>query len=1016
MVSNELKKLLDDESEYSNERVPDPLLLPRIASRITPEKLRFTARAAEILSDYSAPYGWPPLADATAEAIALRHTELSHNLFLELCDILPQLPTALIRLDQEAGQRAEHIIGSEEANWIRVGLDDPTFVLREAVSELFCEPDAPHTADELMAIVRDRTELESPEMQRKLLAYFLPMAPASHHQWMIEILVNVLGFFPRWSTAAAISRIAGLLDQTAIEQVEISLNTDFPSWTNYVHHLLTGSQADSVFLQVARALPYDDRIETLFTVETEPASLEELVDEILHAWGGAPPPMAGRESVDPGDGDEAEEAGFEEAGPEETGPEDAVFEEAWPEDLVFESAGFEESGPEEAELEKSKEAEPEEAEPEEAGPEEAGPEEAEPEETEPEETEPEEPEETEETEPEEAEPEEAAPEETAPEEAGPEEGAEESPPISRSMRRSMSPPSSTPPSPAPLPERRLQAQVFADDEGFLIPVTRSFMKDMRHDVRLWIGPQTKHSIGADKRVNEPAPDSQELQKGSMEIVITLVYGSVPQTRKVDLPIDRRKRSSVALFSLDVDKDAAFVSADVWLQHKGRIIQYLKLNGLTGEEADNDIALEVETLIRGLPEDTGGGNFEMAMVKKDDKYIVFGPRGAERTEVSLQGSADVVKKINKTLFNATKGLVRHSADHRGTSWVGDHDEEAMKLLREMARYGNLLYQHLKVEGILERISETIQFVNLDESDIVPIEYVYDRGYPEEGSTLCEGFREAEDWNEIFAAGQCSCSNRPQVKSNTLCPMGFWSLSKIIERQSRPRGTASTSGFVEPSGDSGGISLARHAVLAAAPNVKGLDVNSIKSMLEETYPNRYKVAADWKEWETEIKNKSPRLLILLPHHGDATQGHTDFLEIGNQGQAPGDKLYAGLLSGDYVTSTLDEPGPIVLLLGCETAQSDLLPFHTFARDFLANRASIVVATQASVLGQHAAPVANEFIRQLLASKHAAGSFGKVMRDVRRKMFAGGYLMSLALVSFGDSDWKIVNTTGGDSDVPH
>ncbi|MDX2419228.1 MAG: hypothetical protein QNK19_17350 [Xanthomonadales bacterium] len=943
MVSNELKKLLDDESGDSNEQIPDPLLLPRIASWITPEKLRFTARAAVILSDCNAPCGWPALADATAEAIALRHTELSDNLILELFDVLPQLSTVLIGFDEVAGQRAEHVIGSEAANRIRAGIDDPTFVLRDAVSKVFSESDAPHTADELMAFIRDRTEFENPEMQRKLLAYFLPLAPVRHHQWMIRILVNVIGLYPKWITAATVSRIAGLLDHTAIVQIEILLDTDYPDWTRNVRHLLTGRQADSVFQQVNRALPYDNRIETLFASETEPDTLEDIVDDILHVWGGLSPKMADSELFVPGDDVEVEEVELVEAGPQEVvvedaEPEEAEFEEAMPEDVGLEEAGFENVGFGEVWLKEE----------------------------------------------------------------------EESPPDSRSMPRPMSPPPSpspsTSPSPEFIPERKLQAQVFADDEGFLIPLTKSFRKDMRHDVRLWIGPPTKHGIGADKPLKEPVPDSQELQKGSMEIVITLVHGSVPQTRKVDLPIDRKRRSGVAVFSLDVGEEAALVSADVWLQHKGRIIQYLKLSGLTGEEGDGDITLKVETLIRGLPEDTGGSNFEMAVVKKDDKYIVFGPRGAEKTEVSLQGSGDIVRKINKTLFNATKGLVRHSADHRGTSWVGDHDEEAMKLLREMARYGNLLYQHLKTQGILERISETIQFVNLDESDIVPIEYVYDRGYPEDGATLCDGFREAGDWNEIFAAGQCTCSNQPLEKSNTLCPMGFWSLSKIIERQSRPRGTASTSGFTEPSGDSAAISLARHAVLAAAPNVNSLDVDSIKSMLEETYPDHHKFAANWEEWEAEIRSKSPRLLILLPHHGDANQGHTDFLEIGNQGQAQGDKLYAGLLSGDYVTSRLDEPGPIVLLLGCETAESDLLPFHTFARDFLANRASIVVATQASVLGQHAAPVANEFVRQLLASTHVDGSFGKVMRDVRRKMFAGGYLMSLALVSFGDSDWKI------------
>jgi hypothetical protein len=207
-----------------------------------------------------------------------------------------------------------------------------------------------------------------------------------------------------------------------------------------------------------------------------------------------------------------------------------------------------------------------------------------------------------------------------------------------------------------------------------------------------------------------------------------------------------------------------------------------------------------------------------------------------------------------------------------------------------------------------------------------------------------------------------------------------------------------------------------MLAAAPNVNGLDVDSIKSMLDETYSNRYKHATDWEDWKAEIKEKSPKLLILLPHHGGPVDDNLDFLEIGSQVQAKSAKLHAGVLNEVYVTSKLDEPGPVVLLLGCETAQSELLPFHTFARDFLANHASVVVATQASVLGQHAAPVANEFIRQLLAATHVGGSFGKIMRDVRRKMFSAGYLMSLALVSFGDSDWKLADNTPGEDDVSH
>ena len=127
MVKNELKQLLNGESAYLRDRAPEPLLLPRIASRIAPEGLRNTAAAVDILSRCWAPSGWPSLADATAEAIASRHTELSDKQLQEVCDELPRLLLALIELDDAAGKRAETIIGSDAANRLRAGPGDPVF-------------------------------------------------------------------------------------------------------------------------------------------------------------------------------------------------------------------------------------------------------------------------------------------------------------------------------------------------------------------------------------------------------------------------------------------------------------------------------------------------------------------------------------------------------------------------------------------------------------------------------------------------------------------------------------------------------------------------------------------------------------------------------------------------------------------------------------------------------------------------------------------------------------------------
>lgn len=874
MVSNELKQLLNGQLAYPREHAPEPLLLPRITSRIRVDGLHLCANAAAKLSDYrSVPYAWPALADATAGAIAARHAELTNSQLLKICDKLPQLSTALIGLDQEASLRANSIFGIDGANAARAGLADATVFLRGVVHDVFAVTDPPRLAEDLMALISDQIDSVSPESRLSILAYFLPLAPVAHHRQLIQRIVSNFGACPGWVAAAAASRMAGLLDPAELETACASLaNSDYP-WGDHACALLAGNPAGSAWLEVSRALPYDKRLGSLLAKESGAVPLYDFVYEIMNTWSNAPHGNAGtHDAVFLGINDDEEDQELPEATPE------------------------------------------------------------------------------------------------------------------------------------PATKRRLQAQVFADLDGDPLEVTQGFMKGAKHDILMWIGPKSKSGIASNTGIIEPEPDEEEQQRGSMEITITMVYDSTSQVRTIKLPVDRKKRSAATKLSLQDDGNTPFISADVWLQHKGRIFQYLKLGGLTlGEPNDTDIGitLHVETLIRGIPDDTTGSDFDLAMVKKDNKYIVFGPRGAEKTEVSLQGTDKVVRDMNETLFNATTMLVRSSPDSGGTSWVGTEDELAMQLLRKMARFGNLLYKQLQSQGVLERMSDNIQFVNLDETDIVPIEYVYDKGYPMDESRLCEGFRDAGDWNAIFAGGKCSCSNKPGTKTDTLCPLGFWSLSKVIERQPGHRALKNAA---QPSTGSPGITFTQRAMLATAPNVRGLDVSLIKSFLEETYPNRHSLALNWNEWETEIDEESPSLLILLPHHGKPKDGHTDFLEIGRTGDEQGDKLYAGLVDKAHVTHRPHEPGPVVLLLGCQTAQSSLLPFHTFAREFLASNASLVIATQASVFGRHAAPVANELVRQLLASTHSDRSIGEILRDVRQKMFTGGYLMSLALVSFGHSDWKI------------
>jgi hypothetical protein len=69
-----------------------------------------------------------------------------------------------------------------------------------------------------------------------------------------------------------------------------------------------------------------------------------------------------------------------------------------------------------------------------------------------------------------------------------------------------------------------------------------------------------------------------------------------------------------------------------------------------------------------------------------------------------------------------------------------------------------------------------------------------------------------------------------------------------------------------------------------------------------------------------------------------------------------------------------------------------------------ASIVLGTLAEILGRHAAPVARELIAELVGIKDTQTDFGTVMRRVRRRMLARGFLMALCLVALGDAEWRL------------
>ena len=165
----------------------------------------------------------------------------------------------------------------------------------------------------------------------------------------------------------------------------------------------------------------------------------------------------------------------------------------------------------------------------------------------------------------------------------------------------------------------------------------------------------------------------------------------------------------------------------------------------------------------------------------------------------------------------------------------------------------------------------------------------------------------------------------------------------------------------------------------------------------------VADGWAAWRDAVRPAPIPLLVALPHHG--IRDAQDYLEIGGD-QTPEDDriLERGRLVHSFVNPQKAEPGPIVLLIGCETGAGTATGYPTLARRFQQLHTSIVVGTLAKILGRHAAPVARELVHQLATVDDPEADFGTIMRRVRRRMLLKGYLMAMCLVALGDGDWHL------------
>jgi hypothetical protein len=525
---------------------------------------------------------------------------------------------------------------------------------------------------------------------------------------------------------------------------------------------------------------------------------------------------------------------------------------------------------------------------------------------------------------------------------------------------------------------------------------RALRTDALHEIAVWVGPEQRGQLTA----GEAFPEHELPPGGEHRLTVVLTEPNLldePMVGEIVLP--ERGSSTKCSFWLRTSDAEGRLAARVAILHEGRVLQTVLLEAAIladGRAPTEDVEFRVkaEAAVRpfaGLDRRT---RFDVAFV------VNHTTNGESRGTAVAGEQADVFdptgldKKFREIRARLEEAVV---AGQGFDSLEGDDTRELLVFLaRQGALIRGALADALPSPSLLK--GERFQVLSLHPEAFLPLEFVYDRKAPKPSAKLCPNAAEA------LKTGRCDeCPSL--TKGTFVCPAGFWSLTKIIERyrHDAARSAELTREFRvwnAPVGDRNKLPPLTSTLFAASSKVDAFRPGTLAELgtALKAATKRASQARSWTQWVKAIaRAKPPGLLIVLPH---TLRDEAEWaLEIGKAQQ---------LLAADVDEQYVGKAGPIVILIGCETSPGEV-PFEEFPTQFRRAGASIVVATLTKVLGRHAAPV-SAALTAALAEQAAAGpaTFGEVFRSVRRNLLAQGVPMVLAVTAYGDADW-ILSTEG-------
>jgi len=474
-------------------------------------------------------------------------------------------------------------------------------------------------------------------------------------------------------------------------------------------------------------------------------------------------------------------------------------------------------------------------------------------------------------------------------------------------------------------------------------------------------------------------------------------GNDPVTTSVVLPTDNNLDSTWATLTFTPDKAwVKDIVAIVYGEDGTEVLQAASLRGAAVAPELNDADQSNEQLefhrtdVRGIDEAPSSISFATVVHTESTTAVTAAGGRAVALGASTEATSEMIRQYMAALESTAASL---------DLGIGD----ITRTLVRAARFGALLATQLPTASRLA-VEDHIRVISVVNSVVMPLELIYDGVAPDADAVLCDGWREA--LTAPIGTSCAACGNRPG-NATVVCPLRFWSMSKVLEHHG-PTLADTPAVFsahaVSPSASAPTVNPFASAVIAASDKIPSGEDSPVAALAAITsgFGTETTVVDTWSEWVTEVQERDPSLLIAMAHQDVDPNGLMEVpaLEIGGTLQTIFDRR--------YVRPTADStPGPVVILLGCNTAVDPGNSIASLASIFKGQGAATVISSLGEIIASQAVPSAQTLMQSMKSAFDTPGAtIGDALLETRRRLLADNKLLGLMLVMHGGSDLGAAN----------